>query len=276
MSEKTLPLLGAAMPSTELDTYRDWLIDEQRDLEIQDFAAPEVLDSDQLSAHIKDIKSKLDGYTGRMGIHAPFWNLPLAAMDVKIRAVVQERHLQALDAAAELGATHMVIHSPLQFLGQPGSLSNPSMGRDLTLFDIIHDTMKPIVEKAEQINCMLVIENIYDQYPRMLTDLVKSFESDCVRQSLDTGHAYINYKLGAPPPDYFVQEAGSLLQHVHLQDTDGFSDRHWTVGEGQIDWHVLFRALAEHTEQPRLILELRDSAAIPEAVRWLADHNLAR
>lgn len=275
MSENTLPLVGAAIPSTHLDTYCDWLIDEQRDLEIQDFASPDVLDSNNLSDHIRDIKSKLDGYTGRMGIHAPFWNLPLAAMDSKIRTVVQERHLQALDAAAELGATHMVIHSPLQFLGHPSSLSNPSMGH-LTLFDIIHETMKPVVERAEQVNCMLVIENIYDQYPRMLSELVKSFESDCVRQSLDTGHAFINYKLGAPPPDYFIQEAGMMLQHVHLQDTDGFSDRHWTIGEGQIDWHALFHALAEYTEAPRLILELRDYEAILEATQWLADCNLAR
>jgi len=271
----TLPVVGAAMPSTALDAHLEWLLADQRDLEIQDFAAPYVLESDNLANHIAEIRSKLDGYRGRMGIHAPFWNLSLAAYDPKIRTVVQERLQQALDIAAQLGATHMVIHSPLAFLGHPRSISQPMIGSDI-LFEVVHATLQPVVQKAEQHACMLVIENIYDQYPTMLSELVQSFESDCVRQSLDTGHAYINYRLGAPPPDYFVQEAGSLLAHVHLQDTDGFTDRHWAIGEGRIDWHELFRAFAQLESQPRLILELHDYTKIPKSMAWLTEQGIAR
>ncbi|MEM9953850.1 MAG: sugar phosphate isomerase/epimerase family protein [Chloroflexota bacterium] len=274
MADK-LPILGAAMPSTWLDTHRAWILEHQRDLEIQDFARPDVLDNDNLSSHLQDIKSKLDGYTGRMGIHAPFWNLTLSAYDLKIRAVVQERFKQALDVAAEIGATHMVIHSPLQFLGASGSLTQPMIA-DKPLFEIIHETLEPVVSQAEQVGCMLVIENIFDKRPTMLTELVKSFDSDCVRQSLDVGHAYINYAEGAPPPDYHVRVAGDMLGHVHLQDTDGYTDRHWTIGEGNVNWEELFRALGELNSEPRLILELRDYASIPQAAQWLATRNLAQ
>ncbi|MEL6407611.1 MAG: sugar phosphate isomerase/epimerase [Chloroflexota bacterium] len=273
MSEN-LPIVGAAMPSTWLETHREWLLEHQRDLEIQDFARPDILDSDNLSSHLQDIKTKLDGYTGRMGIHAPFWNLTLSAYDSKIRAVVQDRFRQSLDVASEIGATHMVIHSPLQFLGASSSLTKPMIA-DKPLFDIIHETLAPVVAQAEQIGCTLVIENIFDKRPTLLTDLVKSFDSECVRQSLDVGHAYINHFEGAPPPDYYVRTAGDLLGHVHLQDTDGYTDRHWTLGEGNVNWSELFRALGEINSQPRLIIEIRDYADIPRAADWLATHHLA-
>jgi sugar phosphate isomerase/epimerase len=271
---KSLPIVGAAMPSTWLDTHLNWLLEHQRDLEINDFISPNIMDDENLPARLREIKSKLDAYTGRMGIHAPFWNLPLAAYDPKIRIVVQERFKQALDVAAEIGASHMVIHSPLDFLGAPRNLLNPTIGnRDL--FDVVHETLAPVVEQAEQIGCMLVIENIYDKLPRVLTDLVRSFNSDAVRQSLDVGHAYIKYCEGAPPPDYYVRVARELLGHIHLQDTDGYSDRHWAVGEGKVDWQGLFRAIAELESKPRLILELTDSKAIQRAANWLKEKALA-
>ncbi|MBC8100744.1 MAG: sugar phosphate isomerase/epimerase, partial [Armatimonadetes bacterium] len=122
----------------------------------------------------------------------------------------------------------------------------------------------------------LVIENIFDHHPLMLTALVRSFESEYVRQSLDTGHAYINYTQGAPAVDYWVKTAGELLGHVHLQDTDGYSDRHWTIGDGKIDWRCLFAALAELPQQPRLVLELADNTDIPRAMRWFSERGLAR
>ncbi len=271
-----LPYVGAAMPTDKLESYRDWLIENQRDLEIQDFISPFVLDnSTERDGKIQLIKSMLDGYSGRLGIHAPFWNVPMAAMDPKIRAVVQERFTQALDVCAEIGATHMVVHSPLMFLGAPDSISKPMMGR-ITLFELIHDTMEDMVKQAESIQCTLVIENIFDKYPLLLTDLVKSFDSQFVRQSLDTGHAYINYVEGAPPPDYYVREAGSLLAHLHLQDTDGYSDRHWSIGDGKIDWKSLFDEIAIQGANPRLILELKNNDDILDATQWLNDRGLAQ
>jgi len=271
---KTLPIVGAAMTVEWLDTYRDWLIADQRDLEIQDFANPYILDGDWQSV-VEEAKSKLDGYEGRLGIHAPFYNLPLAAIDAKIREIVIQRHVHSLDIAGELGATHMVIHSPLAFLGMPSSLTQPMMG-PVPLFQVIHETMEPIVERAAAVNCTLVIETIFDQLPQLWVDLAKSFDSKFVRLSVDVGHAYINHFRGAAPPDYWVQEAGSLLGHLHLQDTDGYTDRHWSLGQGKVDWHSVFAAVARLEHKPRLILELNNHADIPASAAWLADNGLAR
>lgn len=276
---KSLPVLGAAMTSKNLDEHLDWLLAEQRDLELDDFVTTSVLDGDNLGQHVKEVKSKLAGHTGRMGIHGPHWNLDAAAFDPKFRKFVQDRYTQALDVCAELGATHMVVHSPLRFLGETSSFSNPQIGDwndKRSLFEVIHETLAPVVSRAEAIGCTLVIENIYDRSPEMLTRLVRSFDSNSVRQSLDVGHAYIAFAHGAPPPDYFVREAGDLLAHLHLSDTDGYADRHWIPGAGNVNWDELFAAIGELSQPPRLLLELYSQAGIPQAFHWLKTADLVR
>ena len=106
--------------------------------------------------------------------------------------------------------------------------------------------MAPAVKIAENEGITIVIENIEDKDPRTWAELVASFDSPSVRCSLDTGHAhYAHRATGGPPVDYFVRAAGDLLAHVHVQDADGFADRHWRIGEGSISWPAVFRALGD-------------------------------
>lgn len=66
-----------------------------------------------------------------------------------------------------------------------------------------------------------------------------------------------------------------MLTHVHLQDTDGFADRHWAPGEGNIPWVAAFRALGRLTSNPRLILELRNHDDVRKGAAHLAALGLA-
>lgn len=270
----SIPTVGAAMRSDKIPQYVEWLIADQRDLEIQDPAWYVILDSDW-RPHVQHIRSMLDGYSGRLGIHGPFFSLDIAAVDPKIRAVVAERYIQALDFAAELGATHMVVHSPHNFLGTPFQPLTPTGGL-IDYLQVIRDTLADVVAHAEKIGCTLVIENIFDRDPLVWINTVKAFNSDCVRASVDVGHAFVNYKLDAPPPDYWILEAGALLGHVHLQDTDGYADRHWIPGDGSINFRAIFDAIRSVNAQPRLIIEVADQDDILRAARWFSDQGLAK
>jgi sugar phosphate isomerase/epimerase len=274
MTTKSLPKIGAALPIEALVTYRDWLIEGQRDLEIQDAFNPTVLDGDWKPL-VRQAKSLLDGFQGRMGIHGPFMSLTILARDPKIRTVVSERLHHGLEFAAELGATHMVVHSPFDFFGSPFLPHSPGHGLTEQL-QLIHETVDPVLPFAEQIGCTLVIENIYDTNPAPLLALVRSFNSDYVRMSLDTGHAMIKHQIGGPSPDQWVREAGALLGHIHVQDTDGQIDRHWRPGVGRINWHALFESLETLAHQPRMVLELRHKEEVLQGAQWLIDQGLAQ
>ncbi len=273
MADKRLTL-GAAMHSKLLPQYRDWLLDKQRDLELQDLAWHEELDGDWLP-NVDHIRQQLSDHTGRLGIHGPFQGLPLASYDSEVRAVVAKRMLKGLDYCAEIGATHMVAHSPFMFLGTPMAPNTTNMGQQ-GVIDLTHATLETVLPRAQEIGCAIVIETIFDRTPGMLLALVKSFDSEFVRLSIDTGHVFINYtQYGGAPLDYWVDEAGDYLEHVHIQDGDGHSDRHWVPGDGDINWRVLFSALAKLEQTPRMIIEIKDETDILRADQWFVDEGLA-
>ena len=269
-----LPVIGAALRTDELEHYREWILEKQRDVELQSFHTAAVLNGDW-HPEAERIKGLLDGYTGRLGIHGPFWGFPIHSSDPDIRAVVAQRMDQGLDVCAAIGASQMVIHSPYTTWDY-NNLDNLDTARD-TLIENTHATLRGAVKRAEDQGVTLVVENIEDIDPRDRRVLVESFGSDAVRLSIDTGHAhYAHGSNGAPPVDYFVRAATGLLDHIHLQDADGYADRHWTIGEGTIRWHAVFRALAQLAEKPRLILELRDKAGIPTSMDYLAREGLGQ
>jgi sugar phosphate isomerase/epimerase len=268
-----LPVLGVALPLEGLRLHRNWILDKQRDLEIQDFVWAELLNGDW-KAQADEIKKELEGYQGRLGIHGPFWGLSIANMDPEIRTIVSKRMMQGLDVCAHLGANQMVIHSPYTTWDHNNLDYNP--GSRAKIIERVHDTLKDAVKRAEEIGCVMVIENIEDIDPHARVELARSFDSDAVRVSIDTGHA--NYAYGSTkghPVDYYVHAAGEMLSHVHLQDTDGHADRHWAPGEGNIQWMEVFRALSRLHSNPRLILELRDKARVRAGADYLIGLGIA-
>ena len=272
---QNLPVLGAAMPVRVLEELSGWIVDGQRDLELQDFIRGETLNGTEWRATAARAKQLLSGYTGRVGIHGPFWGFTIATDDPDVRAVVKKRMDQGLDVCAELGGSHMVIHSPYTTWDN-NNLDN-YVGAKQGVIDRVHAALEDAVPRAEALGVELVIENIEDVDPNIRVDLVRSFNSKAVRVSVDTGHAhYAHGSTGAPPVDRYVMVAGDLLGHIHLQDADGYADRHWAPGDGTVRWPSIFKAVAALAVKPRLILELRDHSEILKGAQHLIDLGLAR
>ena len=195
-----------------------------------------------------------------------------------MREIVRRRFDVALDTlrsiTGERAEGHMVVHSQTTTWDYNHYDFYPNV-RD-EQFEMVHLCLQEAVKKAESMGAVLVIENCEDKDPRWRVDLAKSFGSPAVRVSLDTGHAhYAHHNTGGPPVDYFVNVAGDMLEHVHLQDADGYADRHWVLGEGTVPWFAVFRALDALPKLPRLMIELADNARIPEAAAWMEKQGLA-
>lgn len=265
--------IGAALRVADLDTYAPWLRERQRDLELQDFTDAATLSGDW-SGVVDEARRRLDGFTGRLGIHGPFWGITIHSKDPDIRAVVARRMDQGLDVCAALGATQMVIHSPYSTWDH-NNLDGNAGAREAVI-ENTHATLGAAVARAADMGVTLVVENIEDVDPSDRRHLVESFGSDAIRLSIDTGHAqYAHRATGAPPVDYFVTDAGRLLHHMHLQDADGYADRHWAIGEGNVPWRAVFRAIAALEHRPHLVLELKDKGGIPASIAYLTSLGLA-
>ena len=270
--------IGAALLTADIAEHRDWLIAGQRDLEIQDLIFNDVILGDW-QARMKAAKAALDGFQGRLGIHGPFYGINIANNDPEIGPLCTKRLMTGLEACVALGADQMVVHSPFttwdayNFGNNPASANRPSARQEK--FDAVRGVLGPVVDRAANEGVTLVIENIEDIVPADRRELAESLGA-AAKVSIDTGHAhYAHRATGAPPVDYFVRDAGDMLAHVHLQDADGFADRHWAPGRGNIEWHGVFAALADLPERPRLVLELRNHRDIPAGFAWLEREGLA-
>ncbi len=275
MTPFPLPLLGVALNRPAFDALRDWIIGPGRAIEIQDFIGPDVIAGDTADL-VADWRAALAGHDGPRGIHGPFFGLDLSNPDRDIRAVIQRRLMTGLDIAERLGGTHMVVHSPFTFwhLLNRDNFSGLHDG----MIAAMADCLAPVLARAADIGCTLMLENIEDTDPQHRAQAVRTIGHPNLALSIDTGHAALAHgRFGAPPVVDFIAQAGAHLGHVHLQDADGYADRHWHPGEGILPWPAIFAALARSPSTPRLILEVRDRHdRLPQTVARLETLGLAR
>ncbi|WP_407542088.1 sugar phosphate isomerase/epimerase family protein (plasmid) [Deinococcus radiomollis] len=259
-----LKRMGLAVTLPELERSADWLKAGARDVELQDICEPHVMDGDWRAVARRSAEL-LGDHGGRVGVHAPFWNIAIAAFDSQIRAVVQSRLNLGLDYLEAVGGTHMVIHSPFYFFGHGLVAHQDTVEAEIAL---AHLTIEPLVSRAADLGCILVIENILDINPAPLLALVDSFGSPHVRLSIDVGHAHITAGRGAPPAAHWLSQGASLLGHVHLQDNDGTADAHLAPGGGTVHWGSVLRELHSSGTDPRLIVEVIPGE-VERAMAWI-------
>lgn len=263
--------IGACLRIDQIADHRDWLFDADRDIELQNFMTHDQL-SDWRDA-AQAAKQALEGHQGRIGIHGPFEGLDIDNKDAELRPLITRRMITAVEAAAAVGARQMVLHSPYSRWYAQNLLAKEGYAE--AKLERIHEVLRPVVDRAASEGVTLVIENIQDVAPATRREMVQSFGSDAIALSIDTGHAQLARRMsGAPPVDYFVRDAGSLLRHVHVQDVDGHADRHWPPGDGEIEWRAVFAALEDCESAPHVVLELRDKAQIPRGFSWLQERGL--
>ena len=271
----TLPILGVATTINDLKQIQNWVLDKHRDIEVQDFVHAHQIDNLDEDI-ILQYKSCLNGHEGNIGIHGPFINLDVAAVDPEIGKVTQKRLLQGLDICEKLGGTHMVVHSPFTAWLSLNDLNMPSIKRDM--FNSAQDILSPCLQRCEEIGCTMVLENIDDTDPFVRKELVETFNSEYFKVSIDTGHAQLSHSNnGAPAVVDFIIAAGEMLGHVHLQDVDGYADRHWHPLEGIIPWGPVFNELSKIEASPRLIIEPKDRyEQLPLSISRLEELGLAQ
>ncbi len=268
-----LPVVGAQLTALNLAAHRDWLFEKDRDVELAEYAMPDILRAPE--PFIDRARAALDGWKGRLGVHGPFRGFEIDVSDREIRGLVQARLTACLDACAALGAVQMVLHSPFDAWDH-ANLGRKPRDRERRVAAIA-ETLAPALTRAEGQGVTLVLENIRDVDPAERAAVLAAAGSTALKLSVDTGHAEWAYAhSGAPHPARFIAAAGESLAHVHLQDTDGSHDCHWPLGEGRIDFPAIFAELARVPSRPHLIVEINDFSRIKDSVAYLEKLGLAQ
>ena len=211
---------------------------------------------DEKFTHVDSVvKKKLEGIP-RSLLHAPYNELFPCAIDKKARALAAERYRQATDLATRYGSRKVIIHG-----GYNPQIYFPVWYvKQSVLFwqDFLRDN--PGVE--------IVLENVLEDDPRWLLDIVAAVDDPRLRLCLDIGH--VNAYSSVPLTDWLVLWA-PYLSHLHIHNNDGSRDAHNALNEGTIPIKELLLQAQHLCPDATCTLELMNDAP---SVVWLQENDL--
>ncbi len=133
--------------------------------------------------------------------------------------------IQALEDCARYGAENLVLHMTRALITPPyNQLGLNALGR--------------AVAAAEKLGVNIAAENT--RFPAYNRYVYENIPSKRLTLCYDTGHEHC-YTKGAD----ILAQFGERLSTTHIHDNDGQSDQHHLMGEGNIDFALVFERLAQ-------------------------------
>jgi sugar phosphate isomerase/epimerase len=195
-------------------------------------------------------------------VHAPFFDLNIGARDSQVSRVSFERLFWAVEVAALLKASLVVVHPGYGpwILGHKFDAWLSRAGKYLI----------KLCEHAASYGIKVAFENIYDAAPDDLAGLLDLVDSTNAGICLDIGHFNVFSK---QPLERWLEILGPHIFELHLHDNDGSADQHLALGDGRIGYSQLmqwFNDLASE-KKPVLTLELPHRTHVIKSVNILKD-----
>lgn len=189
-------------------------------------------------------------------LHAPFNELFPCAIDRKARALAAARYRQAIALAKSYGVTKVIIHG-----GYNPWIYYPVWYVEQSIVfwkDFLSDD--PGVE--------LVLENVLEETPDMLFDIVAGVNHPKLKLCLDIGH--VNAYSRVPAEDW-IRHWAPYLSHFHIHNNHSDRDSHQALFEGTMDIPALLKLAEEVCQNPTFTLELLET---PASVRYLLEESI--
>ncbi|MCP3876622.1 MAG: sugar phosphate isomerase/epimerase [Desulfobacteraceae bacterium] len=160
-----------------------------------------------------------------------------ADLSPDIRKTSLKEMLNALNAAAKIGARKAVLHP--SFTSGLGPLVM-DMAKAYAF-----ESLYTIIKQADDLGIELCFENMYPRYhsffdPDHFAQVFNEFSN--LKMTLDTGHANIDDP-GKKRLYEFIQRFPDRITHVHISDNRGRADEHLKVGQGNINFKKFIKLL---------------------------------
>jgi sugar phosphate isomerase/epimerase len=177
-------------------------------------------------------------------IHGPFMDLNPGAVDPLVRKATVRRFDQVFDAAAIIKPRVIVFHPGFD-KWRYAETRNRWLDNSISFW-------RRFLPRAESIGAVIAIENIFEEEPSNLKELIEAVDSPFFRHCFDAGHWNL---FGTVTMEQWFSEIGRHVAEVHLHDNDGNRDQHLPPGEGIIDFKELFSLLKKYAPHSAYTIE---------------------
>ena len=219
-------------------------------LEIAEYCTAVNLD-DNLKETDRAVGQKMKS-ADRFILHGPFNELFPCAVDPKARELAAFRYGQALERARACGIGKVVFHAGFNpYLYYPCWFEEQSVAF-WRAFEI-PDGMT------------VCLENVLEEKPEMLANILQAVDSPKLRLCLDVGHVSAYSKT---PAEDWLRSCATWLSHFHIHNNDGSRDTHSGLTEGILPMEALLHLAEELCPDATFTLELPEAGT---SVCWLKE-----
>lgn len=190
----------------------------------------------------KEVAGMLNGRCLKATFHGPFIDLSPGSRDSAIRSVTRHRFEQVLRLIPLFQPQSIVCHAGFE-KNRFGFFREEWFEKSVEIW-------KWMAERVSSEGSQLMLENVYELYPDEVRDLFEELKPFQVGFCLDVGHLHAFGK--APMTDWLI-ELGAYIGQLHLHDNQGNEDDHIALGDGVIDFDLLFSWLKQNRSSPPLI-----------------------
>lgn len=221
-------------------------------VELAEFCTPWYLDTEL--AQIDPIIREKRSCCSHAVLHAPFSEMFPCAIDPKIRAVATERFRQVVDVAERYDIEKIVVHGGY----------NPKIYYPVWY---VEQSVRFWTDFLPQIPAGMVfcLENVFEEEPTMLAEIVRQVNDSRIRMCLDVGHVNAYSKI---PVMEWLNQCADLICHFHLHNNDTSRDSHSQLWDGTIDIKQLLRTIYEKCPEASITLELMDCTP---SIAWIME-----
>lgn len=212
---------------------------------------------DSYNADFRGLVKELRARDVHYSVHPAAWDINLTAETRILREAAFTHHVQALQFAAEIGASQIVIH--------PGFLGIPAFSKEVAQMrakEYIHR----LAEMAKNLGVRLAFENVgfHAQSIYAEEEYVSALDGvdTVVGYLIDVGHAHIN---GWNIPQ-LIERTSDRLFGLHIHDNNGKGDQHLPMYEGSIKWDDVFQAMKTCKADCEFILEYSSGTSLDKLV----------
>ena len=210
-----------------------------------------------------DMAKKLQDRGLSITIHGPFLDLSPGSPDPIIREATNQRFQQMIDAVEIFKPKNVVCHAAYD-------TSRYDFCRDEWYANSI-ETWNWVAQSVKTAGARLMLENVYEQTPEDLLEILTQFDPELIGCCLDIGHQAVFSK---KPLSEWIEKLGSWIRHLHLHDNDADFDAHLPLGAGSIDLKPVSDFLAACDPFPVITLEPHRQEDLRTSILYIDQHNI--
>ena len=184
-------------------------------VEIQDFTEPNLLDAGW-EERVEEYKKALQGFSGTISLHGPFLDLKPTSPDKTIREASAKRYLTTLNIGKELNVEYIIFHSQINPWINEERLK--SLNNNLN-----KEFWREILKQVDDFKGTVLIENIFEDDPILLKELIDTIDLPRIKVCLDIGHAKLSKDKDI---EEWIKVLKGDIEYIHLHWNGGIYDEH--------------------------------------------------